>query len=615
MSSIGLRRSCHTLGATLLREPARKGRTGRPKNSPTHILSGSHVLCKYPNGYADVSSPRASIIAPRPAPVGWQAVEAPDSQNDELPSLRRERTRRPSLIDPDRFEDTVELFHAIVSPRYPQSFFNPQFAKLCDLSLHSLEPGEIRRFLTPRGWIRCTEAVILIYRLLGDPDADFKLCRTLVLPEDHPDPGVPLIIGLPWINEEPLLRQRIKNQTEYHAVDIRSSSSSQTTDLQGDVPADEIGPGARHSTLTGDAPSISTSSPLLAAPRLYEIAIISNKSQASSPNLGPQSDSGSRTSNEPRMWDVSSEDLSDTVSDLASESLDPHSPQEPTPGWSDASETAVENTPVCGEEDSDVEDSEDCMSDLTDDTNASTLDGHGFTTEVFTRLELPFVAWIEGKAMSLAQEKLEEAGLSTHSPMSQHSPGGETNTAGSSPSETAPQNSQRTSAPSPPGRLKLRKRKLDEKDDDDAGKRRGSWKGSADYTADTPIATFACPFHKKYPGNEKLGKACLGPGWESTHRVKEHIFRCHPRLALQCLRCFEVFDDDAMLRNHMRAQPPDQCNVIEEQELMHIRTTPQETELKKRSPRNMPEKEKWVRMYQILFPEVKSHEIPSPCES
>lgn len=108
--------------------------------------------------------------------------------------------------------DELTIPNAFASQRFSESFVSRKFVRLLGLELQNLGPTEIRRILTPRGSIRCTETVVLIFRLPGlDPPGLRYFTRVLVLPEGHPDPGVPLIIGLPWLNHQHLI-QRSQNR-------------------------------------------------------------------------------------------------------------------------------------------------------------------------------------------------------------------------------------------------------------------------------------------------------------------------------------------------------------------------------------------------------------------
>ncbi|KAF4449294.1 hypothetical protein F53441_7412 [Fusarium austroafricanum] len=122
---------------------------------------------------------------------------------------------------------------------------------------------------------------------------------------------------------------------------------------------------------------------------------------------------------------------------------------------------------------------------------------------------------------------------------------------------------------------------------------------------------FACPFYKKYPESSSLPKSCHGPGWQSVHRVKEHIYRRHQRPIHRCARCLVFFEDERELIEHTRAeQRCDNQSAPAEEEIIYI-TQAQERALRKRH-RNIPEEERWILVFQVVFPDVPADHIPSP---
>jgi hypothetical protein len=50
-----------------------------------------------------------------------------------------------------------------------------------------------------------------------------------------------------------------------------------------------------------------------------------------------------------------------------------------------------------------------------------------------------------------------------------------------------------------------------------------SSKGTRGYhqsSEDVQAPRFACPFSKRYPGENPINRTCLGPGWPTVHRMK-----------------------------------------------------------------------------------------------
>ncbi|KAG8675634.1 hypothetical protein FPOAC2_01700 [Fusarium poae] len=118
---------------------------------------------------------------------------------------------------------------------------------------------------------------------------------------------------------------------------------------------------------------------------------------------------------------------------------------------------------------------------------------------------------------------------------------------------------------------------------------------------------FACPFFKHDPVKFGTSRSCVGPGWTSVHRVKEHVFRNHKLPEHQCLRCFKAFESAKALSDHSRSS--DRCQVqsgaaqeeginATQEKLLHVRA-------KKNSATShlkRVEEQRWSDMYKIIFP-------------
>ena len=142
-------------------------------------------------------------------------------------------------------------------------------------------------------------------------------------------------------------------------------------------------------------------------------------------------------------------------------------------------------------------------------------------------------------------------------------------------------------------------------DEDGTSKRR---RGSLpNINGSEPGTMFACPFYKHDPTRYRSRRTCLGPGWPTVHRVKEHLYRAHVQ-SIYCPRCYSMFDTDNDLSTHLRSQ---QCQVSAAQPIEGI---DRETlkGLRKRSPALRLEEDKWRDMYHLLFPHVPVEDIPSP---
>lgn len=121
---------------------------------------------------------------------------------------------------------------------------------------------------------------------------------------------------------------------------------------------------------------------------------------------------------------------------------------------------------------------------------------------------------------------------------------------------------------------------------------------------------FACPFYKHDPGRYRTHRTCPGPGWRTVHRMKEHLYRAHGQ-SIHCPRCYTTFNSDVELSTHLRASS---CPTLE---ALPVEGIDRETldKLRKRTPANRLEEDKWRDAYLLLFPDVDPADCPSPCES
>ncbi|KAF4470684.1 hypothetical protein FALBO_2398 [Fusarium albosuccineum] len=154
-----------------------------------------------------------------------------------------------------------------------------------------------------------------------------------------------------------------------------------------------------------------------------------------------------------------------------------------------------------------------------------------------------------------------------------------------------------------------RRHEEDDKDDDSGGDDGESPDPKRQRKEDPDAKKFACPFYKHNPQEFKEFRTCMGPGWTSIHRIKEHIFRRHKLPEHQCQRCYEDFGNKTSLHDHQRSNPP--CQTKEPPKMKGINEK-QEKALKSRKmyQKSLTEEEKWTEIYKILFPE--DHPIPSP---
>ncbi|SCO16730.1 uncharacterized protein FFFS_14235 [Fusarium fujikuroi] len=123
------------------------------------------------------------------------------------------------------------------------------------------------------------------------------------------------------------------------------------------------------------------------------------------------------------------------------------------------------------------------------------------------------------------------------------------------------------------------------------------------------------PKEKKGPVNRsELKRACLGHGWPTIHRVKEHIQRCHIPAAFintfACNRCHESFVSQDLLFQHQRQEDPCPINVPET--TVGKITLEQATKLgAKKKKTNMSDEMRWFVLYDIIFPDQEPAQRPS----
>lgn len=120
---------------------------------------------------------------------------------------------------------------------------------------------------------------------------------------------------------------------------------------------------------------------------------------------------------------------------------------------------------------------------------------------------------------------------------------------------------------------------------------------------------FACPFFKKDPAtySNAFYRSCPGPGWNSVHRLKAHLYRRHT--GQPCPRCKEPFNSPQALSDHLSASI--RCPIRNEGMARAI-SAKQEQQLKKRRRLDGDEQSKWREVYKILFPEDEPSAYPSP---
>ncbi|KAI3326160.1 hypothetical protein HD806DRAFT_438400 [Xylariaceae sp. AK1471] len=122
---------------------------------------------------------------------------------------------------------------------------------------------------------------------------------------------------------------------------------------------------------------------------------------------------------------------------------------------------------------------------------------------------------------------------------------------------------------------------------------------------------FACPYFKYNPTKYKEWPVCPGPGWPDVHRVKEHLYRRHRQAKFRCVRCWVCFEVEQNYIDHQRATMP--CQLGEKEPIEGF-DADQERQLRSRKKKShaISEVDKWIAVFQILFPHVSEDKIPSP---
>ncbi|KAJ9416676.1 hypothetical protein FOXG_10175 [Fusarium oxysporum f. sp. lycopersici 4287] len=127
---------------------------------------------------------------------------------------------------------------------------------------------------------------------------------------------------------------------------------------------------------------------------------------------------------------------------------------------------------------------------------------------------------------------------------------------------------------------------------------------------------FACPFFKHNPKRYENKIACRYPGWETVHRLKEHIFRSHMLPKYECRRCFQFFETAEGLGRHSEKIPvcevsthrPEENEGIDERQAKALRKRTKNSN-PKADPQTV-QKQIWNDIYMIIFPQ--ENQIPTP---
>ncbi|KAK9780029.1 putative C2H2-type domain-containing protein [Seiridium cardinale] len=119
---------------------------------------------------------------------------------------------------------------------------------------------------------------------------------------------------------------------------------------------------------------------------------------------------------------------------------------------------------------------------------------------------------------------------------------------------------------------------------------------------------FACPYYRRCAWNHQNPRSCAGPGWQSVHRVKEHVYRQHS-LPIHCPRCCTIFKTESELTTHQRLSQSCEVRIVV---LPDGYNKEQEKALRKRKKTSASDEEIWKEMYMILFPDDSDDQLPTP---
>ncbi|KAH7163798.1 hypothetical protein DER46DRAFT_311762 [Fusarium sp. MPI-SDFR-AT-0072] len=179
----------------------------------------------------------------------------------------------------------------------------------------------------------------------------------------------------------------------------------------------------------------------------------------------------------------------------------------------------------------------------------------------------------------------------------------QTQNSGSGSSSNASKQKKTTNRPRPVPKRKRR-------NDDEGDKNEKSPKSRhVDNTSVTP--RLACPYFKRNP--RKYGqpswKICAHPGFETIHRLKEHLYRNHSLPKYQCRRCGSDLKTSEALGTHSKQiQACDPCTSTQDQDRLNEDKL-QQLRSKRGMGQNKSEAEKWTEVYKIVFP---NDRVPSP---
>ncbi|KAH8843894.1 hypothetical protein MCOR07_003315 [Pyricularia oryzae] len=174
-------------------------------------------------------------------------------------------------------------------------------------------------------------------------------------------------------------------------------------------------------------------------------------------------------------------------------------------------------------------------------------------------------------------------------------------------SQSAGQGGKSTNRTSTTSRKRQQRHYHDEDDemnpsDEDDGKgdgRKRNTKRARQDSGKSHQRRFACPYYKHDPQSFSSSRTCRSPGYDTIHRLKEHLKRKHLKPPYHCNRCLENLESEQALENHQRLDIP--CvKRMPTKDTRLSRTQLQAIEARK--PTLLTEHERWEKIYGTIFP-------------
>ncbi|KAM7220200.1 Heterokaryon incompatibility protein (HET) domain containing protein [Rhypophila decipiens] len=130
----------------------------------------------------------------------------------------------------------------------------------------------------------------------------------------------------------------------------------------------------------------------------------------------------------------------------------------------------------------------------------------------------------------------------------------------------------------------------DDEDDEEDGDERQIKKQTLD-----PWNRLACPYFQRNMECPRLRTACRGPGFETTGRLKEHLYRAHH--IHPCLRCGKIFESREAVSQHSQLIQP--CKLVQWRQSFNPSQGFEDLQKEKLGKKTV---RTWQQIFSILFP-------------